>query len=116
MWAINIIKNKAKNGSDVKAMVQFLSKLKYLEDSFFVNKDDPKVGNFKNTYLELEKIFPMLPDEYKDKLREEFNTIEEDIEFIKGMGNIERLDGSDYNRLQSKIEMFIGTYNGVFSM
>ena len=79
MWANNVIKNKSKNGSDVKAMVQFLSKLKYLEDIFFVNKDDPKVGNFKNTYLELEKIFPMLPEEYQNKLDDEYKTIQDEF-------------------------------------
>ena len=53
-------------------MVRFLSKLKELEDDFFVNKDEMIVGNFKPTYMELKDIFPTLPDKFRNKLKEDY--------------------------------------------
>ncbi len=60
------------------SMVRFLSKLKELEDDFFVNKDDMKVGNFKPIYLELEQIFPTVSQEYRIKLDQDFQIIKEE--------------------------------------
>lgn len=43
--------------------LKFLSKLKELEDDFFVNRDDMKIGHFKPNYVELERIYDSLEDE-----------------------------------------------------
>ena len=59
--------------------LKFLSKLKELEDDFFVNRDDMKIGHFKPNYVELERIFDSLEDEQKERLSDAFEEIREDI-------------------------------------
>ena len=54
-------------------------KLKELEDTFFVNRDDPKIGNFKNLYVDLSNIYNLIPEDYQDKLDSEFNTIRQEF-------------------------------------
>lgn len=66
MFAKTILEGKdGESGSRKSGMraLKFLSKLKELEDDFFVNRDDMKVGHFKANYVELENIYDSLEDE-----------------------------------------------------